>query len=368
MKRVCTGILFLLMFSANGAQDKQTVLLAAHRAGKVEVFDPVTLAPIGSINVLPLADGITSSPNGKFLYIPEGVAPDFNGCCALYALELETGKMTRLVMPTTRATVSPDGRYVVTQRGNVGIDVFDGRTLAQESPVQRSVAPGLYGLSFSSDARLLFGVTNSPQPSLDIFDVGSRQLVRRYSVSDGVSLLGTWVRDDFYLYSYHGADGQIWKVNVGSPTLGLPLTVRFPDAVPTCGMPDEKILGAGNRIFLYEAFGSKADRRLTCKTSIPGGVHSIDPETGNVLPALAADAHFNSLIASPDGKELYGIDVRNPNWDSIALLRLNAATGELLAKKELTPDVWIIDLASLPPKLVPHGEITIVRDSDSKSN
>ena len=363
MKLACAGLLFLLVFSPpQQAEDRQTVLLAVHRVGRIEILDPATLAPLGSVKVLPLADGILSSPDGSFLYVPEGVAPDFKGCCALYALNLETKRMTRLLEPSGGVTVSPDGNHVLTQRGNVGIEVFNGRTLEQESPVPRSVAPGVYGLSFSPDGRLLLGTTNWPQASLDIFDFASRQLVQRYPVSGDVSLLGVWVRDSFYLYSYHGLDGQLWKVNWQNPALTPPLKISFPDSAPACEIYDEKILGGGGRIFLYEAFGDKIDRRLKCTQQIPGGVLSIDPETGKVLRRLADGLHFNSLVTNSEGKELYGIDVRHLEWDSIGLVRIDAETGKLLAKKELTPDVWFIDLASLPRKLVPHGELEAIHD------
>ena len=358
----CSGLLFLPVFSPPQPKDTQTVLLAAHRAGRIEVLEPATLASLGSIKVLPLADGIWSSPDGNFLYIPEGIPPDFKGCCALYALNLETKRMTRLIQPFGTAAFSPDGNHVVTQRGNVGIEVFNSRTLEQEPRISRSVAPGFYALSFSPDGSFLLGVTNSP-PSLDIFDFVSRELVRRYPVSGDVSLLGAWVQHSFYLYSYHASDGQLWKVNPQSATLGLPLKVSFPDAAPHCAIHEEEMFGVGNRIFLYEAFGDKGDRRPGCKSLIAGGVLSIDPETGNILRRLGDDVHFNSLVPSPDGKELYGIDVRHPNdWDSVGLVRLDAETGRPLAKKELTPDVWFIDLASLPRKLVPHGELEAVHD------
>jgi WD40 repeat protein len=361
MKRAGIAVVSLLLFSASQAQDKQLVLLAAHRVGRIEVLDPITLAQIGSIVVLPMADGIASNPDGRILYIREGVAPDFKGCCALYALDLETRRMSRLVEPSGGVTVSPDGNYVLTQPGNVGIEVYNGRTFERETSVPRSVAPGMYGLSFSPDGHLLFGATNWQQPSLDIFDFASRQLARRYPVSGDVALLGAWLRDDFYLYAYQGADGQLWRVNPQDKTLGMPVKISFPDAAPACPIHDERLFGAGKRIFLYEAFGSKADRRPKCP-SVPGGVLSIDPQTGNVSHLLAGDVHFDSLVPNPDGKELYGIDVRHPDWDSVGLVRLDAETGRLLRRRELSPDVWYIHLASLPRKLVPHGEVEAVHD------
>jgi hypothetical protein len=76
MKRAAMGLVVLLLSLPANSQDEQLVLLAAHRLGRVEVLDPTTLAPIGSIHVLPLADGIASSPDGAILFIREGIAPD----------------------------------------------------------------------------------------------------------------------------------------------------------------------------------------------------------------------------------------------------------------------------------------------------
>ena len=54
------------------------------------------------------------------------------------------------------------------------------------------------------------------------------------------------------------------------------------------------------------------------------------------LARLAPEFHFASLIPGADGKELYGIDVRDTTWSSVGLVRLNAITGEVLAKRNLT--------------------------------
>jgi hypothetical protein len=47
--------------------------------------------------------------------------------------------------------------------------------------------------------------------------------------------------------------------------------------------------------------------------------------------------------------------VRDTNWTSVNLLRLNAITGEVLARQNLTSDVWSIDLATIPGELVLSG-------------
>jgi len=362
MKRICPALLLLMSLFPSKAQDSQPVLVATHRAGGIEIFDPATLSPLASIQVRPLVEGVRSSPDGSFLYIREGMAPDFKGCCALDALDLRTKKLTSLVAPSGEITVAPDGTHVLTQRGAVGIELYNARTLAREEPIPQTVAPGVYQLSFSPDSRLLFGVTNWPKPSLDVFEFADRRLLRRYPVSGDASLSGAWVRDAFYLYSQKGPAGQLWKVNPASPTLGLPLEVGFPDAAPDCRLYDEGILGAGGKILLFEVFGSKLDRRLRCRTPIPGGVLALDPETGKVLKRIAEGMHFFSLVSSPDGEEIYGVDVRHPTWNSVGLVRLDAATGRTLAKRELTPDVWSISLASLPRKLLLHETIEVLHD------
>jgi hypothetical protein len=362
MKRAAMGLAVLLLSLPANSQDKQLVLLAAHRLGRVEVLDPTTLAPIGSINALPLADGISTSPDGNILYLPEGLAPDFKGCCALYALNLETRRMTRLVAPSRAATVSPDGSHVLTQRGNVGIEVYDGRTFDREPSIPHTVAPGVYRLSFSPDGLLLFGTTNGPQASLDIFDFASQHLVRRYSIAGNVAVLGTWLQGDFDLYAYDDAQGQLWKVNPLDRTLGEPLKTRLPNPAPECAIYDEEMVGAGNRILLYEGFGGKLDRRPNCRRSVPGGVFSVDPETGNIGRRLAGGLHFASLVPSPDGKELFGIDLRHSNWDAVRLVRIDVETGSVLVKKELMPDVWFIDLAQISRRLVPHGQLETVHE------
>jgi hypothetical protein len=57
MRRACQVILLLLPLVVVHAQDR-TALLAAHRAGRVDVLNPATLQSLGSVKVLPLADGV----------------------------------------------------------------------------------------------------------------------------------------------------------------------------------------------------------------------------------------------------------------------------------------------------------------------
>jgi hypothetical protein len=72
----------------------------------VEVLDPVTLQSLGSIKVLPQANGVTSDRPG-FLFLREGLTPEFQGCCALYALDLKNREMTKVLEPVSEVAVSP---------------------------------------------------------------------------------------------------------------------------------------------------------------------------------------------------------------------------------------------------------------------
>jgi len=157
MMRFCLAILCMLPSFVVQAQDR-TVLFAAHRRGGVEVLDPVTLQSLGSLKVLPQTNGITSDRTGV-LFLSEGLAPEFQGCCALYAADLRTRKMTKLLEPVSEVMVSPDGQHVLVQRGNVGIEVFSVPMLQREPAIPRSIAPGVYALRFSPNGRLIFGVS-----------------------------------------------------------------------------------------------------------------------------------------------------------------------------------------------------------------
>jgi hypothetical protein len=354
MIRILATILLILPFVVGQAHD-QVVLVAAHRAGGVEVLDPNTLEPLGSIKVLPQANGLTSDRSGV-LFLKEGLAPEFEGCCALYAVDLKTREMTKLLEPVSNVVVSPNGQHVLAQRGNVGIEVFNVHSLAREPGIPRSVAPGVYTLRFSPDGSLLFGVSNFPH-ALDIFDFDQRKLIQRFTVPQDLSALGAWVSNAYYLYGFRKGVGQLSRVKSDNSALEAPVNVEFPDLASDCEGPVQGMVGAGGRLFLFELFGAKGDRRERCARDVTGGLLSIDTHTGRVLAHLAPAVHFASLISSADGKELYGIDVKDTTWSSVELVRLNAITGEVLARRNLKADVWFLNLTTVPSDLVPTGPV-----------
>ena len=355
MRRHWTAILLLLPLVIGHAQDR-TVLLAAHRTGNLEVLDPDTLLPFGSLKVLPLADGVVGGSEGM-IFLREGLAPDFKGCCALYALDLKNRNMTKLLDPTSAVVVSPDGNHVITQRGNVGVESFNAHTLEREPGVPRSIAPGVYGLCFSHDGRLLFGASNFPTPTLDVLDLSGRKLVRRFALPEEFTILGACADNDYYLYGHRKLSGQLWRVNGDGSAIGTPVSIKFPDTTPECEIHEENIVVAGGLLFVAEQFGGKLDRRAGCGREVPGGVLLVDAQTGQVKTRLAPELHFAQLISSADGKELYGVDVRDQNWTSVGLVLLDSATGRTLARRDLVSDVCFLTLATISARLVPQGHV-----------
>jgi WD40 repeat protein len=353
MIRILAAILLILPFLIGESHD-QTVLLAARRAGGVDVLDPNTLESLGSIKVLPQANSLTSDSTG-ILFLNEGLAPEFQGCCALYAVDLKTRGMTKLLEPVSGVVVSPNGQHVLAQRGNVGIEAFNVHTLQREASIPSSVAPGVYSLRFSPDGSLLFGVSNFTH-TLDIFDFDQRKLVKSFSVSQDLNVLGAWLGNSYYLYGYSGRSGQLWRVKSDDSALEAPVNVEVHDLASDCNSQNRGMIGAGGQLFLFELFGAKGDRR-DCARGVHGGLLSIDTQTGKVLARLAPEVHFGSLIPTVDGKELYGIDVRDATWSTVDLVRLNAITGEVLARRNLKADVWSLNLTSVPKDLVPTGPV-----------
>ncbi|HXG68923.1 MAG TPA: hypothetical protein VNO70_27740 [Blastocatellia bacterium] len=338
---------------------KREVILVAQRqlparTSRLYALDPDTLEPLGHFTINGSLHSLTASPDGSKLFF-EAIPNGSNGCCVLFALDLATRKVCRLIHPSGPAVVTPDGRWLFTQRGNVGIEVFDAKTLARQPTIG---APGGYDMRPSPDSRWLFGTTNWQVPSLDIFDLQSRSFYRHLPIPGGLHGRGVWLGDDYYLFAYDGKQGNLWKVSPHTEALGASLTV----ALPHTGGNDPPILHlltpVGERLFLYELFGYKLDRRYKLGESVPGGVFAIDPSSGKVLGHFAPSAHFGRLMGSADGHWLYGVDSGRLQWQGpVRLLKLDAESGEIMAERELATDPWAMAVATLPERFVPQGEV-----------
>jgi hypothetical protein len=347
---------FLLSPSAAFAEDPWVVLAAA-RTGRIEIFDATTLTKLGDIRVNQPLESVSASPDGRRLYIAQEKPSTPGACCGLYSLDLETSNMCFLAVPALFGSPSRDGRFLFTQ-GERGIDMFDARTLNR---LPTMPAPGAYNLQPSPDGQWLLGVTNSPKPSLDVFDMNSMKLARRIPTGD-VPVTGAWAGDRFYLFNYvfdgFGEKGWLWTVNPESGETGLsPRPLDLPDLHGACNEPALLMLaGARNRLFLAEAFGFKLDRRSDCPNTPLGGIYAIEPATGHVS-RIAESVQVNRMVVTPDGRDLYVLESgkRSSPGRNVRLLRIDPQGKREIVGVPLESGEWNLALARIPAALIPHG-------------
>lgn len=349
MRTFFTLPVLLLAAAPTFAQDP-LVVLAADRTGRVEIFD-TTLGQKAGIGVNQLVESVAASPDGRRLYIAQASQRDSGDCCGVYSLDLETRKMCLLAAPALFGAPSPDGRLLFTQ-GTRGVDVFDASTLSRLPTMK---APGVYNLQPSPDGRWLLGVTNSPKPSLDIFDLRFRVLARQLPIPAGPAT-GAWAGDRFYVFSYGApGTGQLWSVRPENNELQQAKSIVLPDLHGACNEPVLLMLaGAPDRLFLAEAFGFKVDRRLACPDTARDGVYVIQPSTGRV-GHIAPSVRVNRMVVSPDGRDLYVIHSSGPSPLSHArLLHIDTRTSRVLQNIALESGDWNLALAHIPPALIPR--------------
>ena len=354
--RTFFAVSILLLAAAPASAEDPLVVLAAGHAGRIEFFD-AALAPLGAIGVNQQLESVAASPDGRRLYIAHADKTATDLCCGLYLLDLDTRGICPLAAPALFGAPSPDGRFLFTQ-GKRGVDVFDAATLSRLPTMK---APGAYNLQPSPDGRWLLGVTNSPQPSLDIFDMAASALVRRLFVPTG-PVTGAWAGDRFYLFSYGVGEspgtGWLWSVKPEDTELSSGRAIGLPDLHGACNQPVLLMLaGAPDRLYLAEAFGFKVDRRLACPDAARDGVYAIHPSTGRVSH-IAPAVRVNRMVVSPDGRDLYIVDSGGPNAPSHPrLLHIDARTGNILHNAALESGHWNLALARIPPVLIPRGNV-----------
>ncbi len=360
MRSIFISIALLIIgFPAESAtaqvQKTREVILATRRNHRIVVFDARSLTQLGQFIVSEGAETVSASPDGRTLFLQQPAPPSPNGCCALFSLDLATGSLCELIFPSSAGVTSPDGRLLFTQRGNVGVEVFDAKSLARFPAIK---APGGYALYFSPDSRWLFGAQSWVDSSLDVFDLERREMVRRLVLPGERTPRGAWLCNRFYLYAHDGKEGNLWQVTPETTELASPKKIALP--VPgRDGKPAyQQMIAAGDRLIVYEPLGwwLKLDRRRE-HAEIPGGLFSIDPATG-AFEHLAPGTDFTQLVASGDGSNLYGIDASaREQTQRPSLLRIDSRTGAILKKRELARDVWNINVARLPEERIPRGKV-----------
>jgi hypothetical protein len=340
-------------------EDKNVdVLLATRRNRRLDFFDAGSLELLGSFAIHRLAASVFANPNGRTLYVQQAATPDGNSCCGLFSLDLTTKAMCFMIEPSNLAVPTPDGLKVFTQRGNVGIEVFDARTLVRLPTLQ---APGVYRLSVSPDSRWLFGTSSWRGPSLDIFDLKSGTLARRHLLPKGSWPRGDWLGEKFYVHAVDSGKSFLWTVTAEAETLGSPVEINHPNLPESRGSTLVELLAGGRHLFLFETFGHKVDPRRRGATA-SGGVFVINPSSGAVISHITPEIQFARLAVSGDGRTLYGIDSGQLDWNGpVRLLKLDIERGEILAQRTLETDVWFIAAARVPKQLIPRGVLDTSR-------
>jgi hypothetical protein len=328
------------------------VLIATRRNRRVEFFDASSLELLGSFAIHHLAHSVCVSPNGRTLYIQQAAEPDGNSCCALFSLDLATKVMCRMIEPSSPAVPTRDGLRIFTQRGNVGIEVFDANTLVRLPTIQ---APGTYRLSVSPDGRWLFGMTSWRGTFVDIFDLKSGTLARRLMLPKGSLPSGEWLGDKFYVHALEEGRSRLWTITPEAQSLGPSVEIDLPNLPESRGPTFLDLLAGGNHLFLFEVFGHKLDPRRK-GASLGGGVFVINPSSGEVISHLAPSVQLSRLVVSNDGQTLYGIDSGQLDWNGpVRLLKLDTERGAIVAQRSLDADVWSITKARVPTELIQRG-------------
>ena len=334
----------ILMPGLQVVENPRQVILATQRDHRLHVLDAQTLERLGSFEPYNLTHGVSASLDGRRLFIAQASTPDGNGCCALFSLDLETLEMCRVVEPVTTQVPSPDGRWLFSQRGDTGVEVFDQQTGQR----QTIPAPGVYSFHPSPGGRWLIGLTNWKGPSVDVFDLEQMAIIRRIEIPRGA---GAWVGNQFYLLTFEGVKASLWRVDPEAGSLPTPVDVPLPAGLTVNEDFFYTLIVADNKLLVYQPMGwwFKLNLRDVSET-VPGGVFVIEPLTGEIAAHLAPGIDFAQLIPSFDGESLYGVVAGLPP----RLVILDARTGAVLSEKRLDNDVWSIALASIPENLIPN--------------
>jgi hypothetical protein len=322
---------------AVSAAAADSVLLAGRRGGWIETIDPSSLETVSRLRVPDMADSIASDPSGQRLFVTAPVSVG-KGCCALFALDPRTLALTFLVEPAQSATVTAN--RVFTQRGAVGIEVFDSQELGRLPTIN---APGNYRLRASPDGRRLFGITNWPHPSIDLFDTGRAEPVARQPLAAGSSLAGTWLDRQYFLLTVQSGRAAVQRVNADSGEIGEAVSLPSSGIFPNCPIAPYDMVASGDSLAIYGQFGLTSDGRC----AMAGGFIFADPRNGTATRPLLTECRFRQIVASTDGRFLYGLEVGSPAWQRVRILKIDARSAEVLAEKSLDSDVWFLTMGTI---------------------
>ena len=326
------------LISAANAAAADPVLLASRRGGWIEAISLETLETVSRIRVPEMTNSVASDLPGQRLFL---TAPSNHSksCCALFALDPQSLQLSFLVQPALSATITSSGLF--TQRGNAGIEVFDVQSL-ERLPVIKARA--VY--------RLLFGITNFPQPALDLFDAAQGLQIASQSLPGTSHSAGAWLDRQFFLFMLQSGRAMLRSVSeLGQLGQTDPLSVS--GSLPDCQEVPYDVIASAGKLVIYPEFGGAGDSN--CKG--PGGFMVADPTTGAVMERFGS-SRFRQMVASPDGRYLYGLEVGSPSWREVKIVQIDSATGRVTAQKILTPDVWYMTRGRIPQEMLGHMDLS----------
>jgi hypothetical protein len=334
------------LISAANAVAADPVLLASRRGGWIEAISLETLETVSRVRVPEMTNSIASDLSGQRLFL---TAPSNHSknCCALFALDPQSLQLSFLVQPALSATITSSGLF--TQRGNVGIEVFDVQSL-ERLPVIK--ASGVYSLRPSPDGRRLFGITNFPQPALDLFDAAQGIQIVSQPLPGASHSAGAWLDRQFFLFMLQSGQAMLRLVSDGGQ-LGQVVPLSVSGSLPDCQEAPYDVIASAGKLVIYPQFGGKGDSN--CKA--PGGFMVVDPATGAVMERFGS-SRFRQIVASPDGRYLYGLEVGSPAWRQVKIVQIDSATGRVTAQKSLAPDVWYLTTGRIPQEMLGHMDLS----------
>jgi hypothetical protein len=316
------------------------VLLSTRREGYIEAFSLDKLETVARVHVKARLEGIEAGPGGDRFFVRAPHPQAAEVCCALWAFDTRRLHGFAILWPSLGLAQS--GGRIFTQRADDGVEEFDSRTVTHY-PMLRSA--GVYQLAPSPDGRWLFGARQFPMAALDLFDLAAQKLVRSFPVPEAALLHGVWVGAQYYAIA-PGLPGamRVWPVNPEAESLGAPKLMRVPGA--GCSDSDDfDLVAAADRIALFHRFGTKAAPECSA-----AGYVLLDGSAATASPRFAPNERFESLVAGPDGKTLYGVAQPDPPAKGMQLLKIDAASGNTLTSRNLPADFWTLTLGAIPPE------------------
>ncbi len=343
------------MWSASSpSEPRREVLLAVQQKGGLHFLDARTLEPLGRLAVHKMASRVSASPDGRTLFLGQADTLAGNGCCSLFAVELASHRACKLLDIAPEGVPSADGRWLFAHRG-IGIDVFDMPTLARLPSLRGPRLDVNYRLHPSPAGHWLFGLTVWRDLGLDIFDLKRGRFVRQTPV---IGMEAAWLGSQFHVLGQR--DGKYLLQTIASDSGEAAPPVLLEGAAPA--LPDRARLVAGERqLFAFRPSAPWFIKgRRDDGTPWSRGIWTIDVRNRQVAPPIAADVEVADVVAGSDGTSLHALEPGTSTHRPVTVLRLDAATGRIEARRELPSDSWgwTIARASIPASLVPNGEVT----------